>query len=173
MYWGVSGDWFWAFTQTLCAHRPRCSVLRELSETIEISVACQPGSSTFFEAFETTQTALNVKTTGRPEIESRSPKLLVATKNLSPLKLCCSGLGLGAVGPGLDASRSSYSRGQTLGLRSGLPSTPTSIFRRGSGAKHLNLVLIQSTAGRARMQITLNSIRLRSSCNSVTLAATT
>ena len=79
-----------------------------------------------------TTTAQNVKTTGRIKIESRSSKLLVPFS--FRLGMWCSGLGLGQSAPSIERSELLH-RGQTLGLRSGLPSTPLITYPVGSGAK--------------------------------------
>ncbi len=80
LYWGeVSG---WALLLASITHRPRCSVLRELSKITNLVSACQPLRLNFFEAFSGSQlpsavtTAQTSKTSVRPEIESRSSKLL-------------------------------------------------------------------------------------------------
>ncbi len=114
-------------------HRPRCSVLRELFKTTDLGSACQPDASVFLRLlFRSTATAQNVKTPGRLQIESRSPKLLVPFG--LRLGMWCSGLGLGQSAPSIER-RELLHRGQTLGLRSGLPSSPLITYPVGSGAK--------------------------------------
>jgi len=80
-----------------------------------------------------TKTAQILKTTGRPETESRSSKLLIP-QSLWLWVLPCSGLGLCRL------AYSSYDRDQTLGLRSDLPSMLTESSQVGSGAKLVNLL---------------------------------
>ncbi len=98
-------------------HRPRCSVLRELSKVIEVRPACQP------------QTHKMSKQLGRLEIPSRGTWAPIALSSLSsPGMLHVQWLGFGAVGS-LSFRRPFY-RGQTLGLRSGLPSSPAYNFQQ-------------------------------------------
>jgi hypothetical protein len=103
--------------------------------------------NTFFKlSFDYSRKFNQRKISKQPDDSKRvaEPELLVFT---------CSGLGLGTIG-----SLELLHRVQTLGLRSGLPSTLQFMFQLGSGAK-LTSLHIQSTAGSFALQPLLLGLR--------------
>jgi hypothetical protein len=114
-----------------------CSVLRELFETIEVFIACQPAISTFHEnssekpSFATGRPKQHKLSKHRSDPETGSWSLgSLIQMSKSSAKPSLQWLGFGTDGLGLDASRGSYCRGQTLGLRSGLPSSLQFVFTK-------------------------------------------
>jgi hypothetical protein len=132
--WGESGiggynspNFLTGLAAVFCANFPRLSKSRSLVNLF---------SSIIFEEIQRqTPTTQMSKQRYVSNIEARSSRLLI---------LHLQWLGFVAVGQSLEGIQLLH-RGQTLGLRSVLPSVPCCMFPVDSGAKHLFLVLTSRT----------------------------
>jgi hypothetical protein len=108
----------------ILTHRPRCSILRELIEIINLESTCQPRSTDYRRIQPTNHNSTkSPKHLDDSNIEPRSSKLLIPFG--LRLGRSCSGLGLA------DRLYELLHRCQTLGLRSGLPSSLHSFLPSG------------------------------------------